>query len=47
MEKNRLSTFNFNQRFFENKRSRRFQFLDILSCSRDIHLLKHSVRANL
>ena len=39
-EKNHLSIFNLNQILFENKPSRRFQLVNILSCSRDIHLLK-------
>ena len=40
MKKNHLSTFTLNQISFENKPSRRFQFLNILSGSPDIHLLK-------
>ena len=39
-EKNHSSTFNLSQRLLEGKTSRRFWFLDIFSCSRDIHLLK-------
>ena len=37
--KNHSSTFNFNQISFENKPSRRFQFLNMLSSSQDIHLM--------
>ena len=46
-EKNHSSTFKFNQISFENKPSRRFQFLNILSCSRDIHLLNRHTTVDL
>ena len=38
---------NLNQKFFEGISPRRFYFLDILSCSRDIHLLKHADNKSL
>ena len=41
-EKSRWPTFNQNQILFENKPSKRIQFLNILSCSRDIHLIKQA-----
>ena len=41
-EKINPSTFSLNQISFENKPTRRFEFLNVLSCSRDIHLLKQA-----
>ena len=41
MEKNHSSTINLNEISFENK-PRGLQFLNILSCSQDIHFLKQA-----
>ena len=39
-EKNRWPSFNLKQILIKIKPSRRIHFLNILSCSRDIHILK-------
>ena len=41
-EKNRWPTFNLNQILFENKQSGRIEFLNILSCSRDIKMISQA-----
>ena len=41
-KKSFASTFHAQSNKFENKPSRRLQFLNILSCSRDIHILEQA-----